>query len=42
VAEADAADVEIAVQAARQAFETGPWAKTSAAEACGAHGAVLD
>jgi acyl-CoA reductase-like NAD-dependent aldehyde dehydrogenase len=32
VAQADAADVEIAVHAARQAFETGPWTKTSAAE----------
>src|SRR6516225_4470017 len=29
VAEADAADVDEAVKAARRAFETGPWAKTS-------------
>ena len=32
VAEADAADVEIAVKAARQAFERGPWRKTLASE----------
>src|SRR6516225_7562516 len=29
VAEADAADVDEAVKAARRAFETGPWSKTS-------------
>ncbi len=32
VAEADAADVEKAVKAARQAFERGPWRKTQASE----------
>jgi aldehyde dehydrogenase (NAD+) len=32
VAEADAADVDEAVKAARQAFEKGPWRKMSAAE----------
>src|SRR3990172_416363 len=32
VAEADAADVERAVAAARRAFETGPWPRMSAAE----------
>src|SRR4029450_2435591 len=32
VAEADAADVEKAVQAARKAFERGPWRKTLASE----------
>jgi len=32
VAEADAADVDAAVQAARQAFEVGPWREMSAAE----------
>ena len=32
VAEADAADVDDAVKAARQAFEKGPWRKISAAE----------
>jgi aldehyde dehydrogenase (NAD+) len=32
VAEADAADVELAVKAARNAFERGAWRKTSAAE----------
>jgi aldehyde dehydrogenase (NAD+) len=32
VAEADAADVEKAVKAARQAFERGPWRKTLASE----------
>jgi len=32
VAEADAADVEKAVKAARQAFEHGPWRKTPASE----------
>jgi aldehyde dehydrogenase (NAD+) len=32
VAEADAADVDLAVKAARQAFEHGPWRKTSASE----------
>ena len=32
VAEADAADVEKAVRAARQAFERGPWRKTLASE----------
>lgn len=32
VAEADAADVDLAVKAARHAFETGPWPKMSAAE----------
>src|ERR1700722_18922628 len=30
IAEADAADVEIAVKAAREAFEHGPWRKTQA------------
>ena len=29
VAEADAADVDEAVKAARRTFETGPWSKTS-------------
>src|ERR1700733_13226897 len=32
VAEADAADVEKAVKAARAAFEEGPWRKTMASE----------
>jgi aldehyde dehydrogenase (NAD+) len=32
VAEADAADVELAVKAAREAFEHGPWRRMSAAE----------
>ena len=32
IAEADAADVDIAVQAARNAFEHGPWHKMSAAQ----------
>lgn len=32
VAEADAADVDVAVQAARNAFENGPWPKMSAAD----------
>ena len=32
VAEADAADVDLAVKAARAAFETGPWRRMSAAE----------
>ena len=32
IAEADAADVNKAVQAARNAFERGPWRKTSASE----------
>jgi aldehyde dehydrogenase (NAD+) len=32
VSEADAADVEKAVRAARAAFEQGPWRKTQAAE----------
>lgn len=32
VAEGDAADVDLAVQAARRAFESGPWPKKSAAE----------
>ncbi len=32
VAEADKADVDVAVKAARRALETGPWAKTSATE----------
>jgi len=32
VAEADAADVDLAVKAARNAFERGPWRKISAAE----------
>jgi acyl-CoA reductase-like NAD-dependent aldehyde dehydrogenase len=32
VAEADAADVDAAVRAARQAFESGPWPKMTAAE----------
>jgi phenylacetaldehyde dehydrogenase len=34
VAEADAADVDEAVKAARRAFETGPWAKTSPQGRC--------
>ncbi|HMQ16841.1 MAG TPA: aldehyde dehydrogenase family protein, partial [Phycisphaerae bacterium] len=32
VAEGDAADVELAVQAARRAFDEGPWSKMSATE----------
>src|SRR5436309_5585211 len=32
VAEGDAADVDLAVKAARQALETGPWKKTDAAD----------
>jgi aldehyde dehydrogenase (NAD+) len=32
VAEADKADVDKAVEAARAAFESGPWSKTSASE----------
>ncbi len=32
VAEGDKADVDLAVKAARQAFETGPWSKMSGAE----------
>ncbi len=32
VAEADAADVDLAVKAARKAFETGPWSKMNASE----------
>src|SRR5258707_8373949 len=32
VAEGDKADVDLAVAAARKAFETGPWSKMSAAE----------
>ena len=32
VAEADSADVDLAVKAARKAFESGPWRKMSAAE----------
>src|ERR671933_501023 len=32
VAEGDKADVDLAVKAARKAFEDGPWAKMSAAE----------
>ena len=32
VAEADSADVDLAVKAARKAFESGPWKKMSAAE----------
>jgi phenylacetaldehyde dehydrogenase len=34
VAEADAADVDEAVKAARRAFESGPWARTSPADRC--------
>src|ERR1700728_3304147 len=34
VAEADAADVDAAVKAAREAFETGPWSRTSPMERC--------
>jgi phenylacetaldehyde dehydrogenase len=34
VAEADAADIDVAVKAARAAFETGPWSKTSPMERC--------
>src|SRR6478736_160916 len=32
VAEGDKADIDLAVKAARRAFEKGPWAKMSAAE----------
>src|SRR5580658_2694851 len=32
VAEGDKADIDLAVKAARKAFESGPWAKMSAAE----------
>ena len=32
IAEADAADIDLAVKAARKAFESGPWKKMSAAE----------
>src|SRR6266568_4657091 len=32
VAEGDKADVDLAVKAARKAFESGPWSKMSAAE----------
>src|SRR5687767_2885706 len=32
VAEGDKADIDLAVKAARQAFESGPWSKMSAAE----------
>src|SRR5947209_15798002 len=32
VAEGDKADVDLAVKAARKAFETGPWPKMSASE----------
>src|SRR3954464_6665829 len=32
VAEGDKADVDLAVKAARKAFESGPWAKMSAAD----------
>ena len=32
IAEADAADVDVAVAAARNAFEHGPWRKTSASQ----------
>jgi phenylacetaldehyde dehydrogenase len=34
VAEADAADIDEAVKAARRAFESGPWARTSPADRC--------
>jgi phenylacetaldehyde dehydrogenase len=34
VAEAHAADVDEAVKAARRAFETGPWSKTSPQDRC--------
>ena len=34
VAEADAADIDEAVKAARLAFETGLWSKTSPADRC--------
>src|SRR6202047_4424264 len=34
VAEADTADVDEAVKAARRAFESGPWARTSPADRC--------
>src|SRR5262249_38161149 len=34
VAEADAADVDEAVKAARRAFETGPWSRTSPMDRC--------
>ena len=34
VAEADAADVDEAVKAARRAFEIGPWSKTSPQDRC--------
>ena len=33
VAEADAADIDEAVKAARRAFESGPWARTSPIDA---------
>ena len=34
VAEAEAADVDEAVKAARRAFDSGPWARTSPADRC--------
>jgi acyl-CoA reductase-like NAD-dependent aldehyde dehydrogenase len=34
VAEADKADVDEAVKAARRAFESGPWSKTSPQDRC--------
>src|SRR5580692_4380241 len=34
VAEADADDIDVAVKAARRAFESGPWAKISPADRC--------
>src|SRR5258707_6461651 len=32
IAEGDAADIDLAVKAARRAFESGPWAKMTASE----------
>src|SRR5262249_13133724 len=34
VAEADAPDIDVAVRAARRAFEEGPWSRTSPMERC--------
>lgn len=34
VAEADAADVDLAVAAAREAFDNGPWSKFNASAVC--------
>ena len=35
VAEGDKADIDLAVKAARKAFDSGPWRKTDAATAAG-------